>query len=128
MRISTEKPPNWDKIVKQFGDRWDTGVIVTYGDTAYHHKNGFALDLHTHEETHMRQQRDMGVEEWWHRYFIDPTFRLTQELEAYRNQADYIRDNVMNRVKRQMKIDFIHQSMAEMYDGMISLEEAKRLV
>lgn len=129
MKVSALPPPNWEYLQKKFGfESWEKGPIVTYGDTAHFHKGGMPPDLHIHEEVHVRQQAAMGVEKWFNQYLIDPAFRLDQEVEAYRCQKDYIVDNVMNHKKRTLKIDFIHECMVKMYDGMVSLEDARRLV
>ncbi len=128
MNISTNKPPNWEQLEKKFNVKWDDGVIVTYGDTAYCKSGGMSPDLRIHEQTHMIQQATMGVEIWWERYFADKKFRLDQELEAYRNQTQYIKRFVSNRKKRANMMEHIWESMARMYDGMVSYETAKELL
>lgn len=42
--------------------------------------------LIAHEMVHVRQQAATGWLAWWWRYLTDESFRLDQELEAYRVQ------------------------------------------
>ncbi len=128
MKVIAEKPPIYDRIARVFGDLWDQGVVITYGDDCYTKSGGISPDLHAHEEVHVRQQRAMGKDEWWNRYFVDTKFRLEQELEAYKVQAAYIRQWVGNRRKRDMKLDQICRDMAEMYNGMITYQEARAII
>lgn len=131
MKISTEKPPIYDRAEKAFGTGlWDKGTIFTYGDTVHVKKGGMSLDLHAHEQVHIDRQAVYpgGASAWWDRYLTDKKFRLDEEVEAYRAQAAYIRGHMVNRVKRQQAIAWIHSCMADMYGDMITLKEAQQLV
>ena len=85
--ILNEKPPNYEEIKKHFPFN-ERDTIFCYGDKIYNPAGiQIAQAFIEHEETHMRQQRDIGGPEiWWNRYFVEPDFRLTQELEAYGRQ------------------------------------------
>lgn len=93
MKQSKEKPPVYDRCVEQFGVDWRKGVIITYGDTI-HCRWKIKEPKLTHEKTHIQQQLEYGVEEWWNRYFIDEKFRLDQELEAYLNEIEWIKKHI----------------------------------
>lgn len=130
MIISKEKPPIYEKIRAAFGDVWERGVIITYGDRAYTARGGMSLDLQEHEAVHIKQQAAFpgGADAWWDKFIADKEFRLSQELEAYKVQVAYIRKHVSNRRKRETMIPFIYSSMADNYAGMITREEAERLL
>lgn len=86
MNIIVGFPPNIEKIRKSF--TVNKGIVFTYGNTLYNPDNG-KIDgaLMVHEETHSRQQmKFLTPAEWWNKYLEDPSFRLSQELEAYQNQ------------------------------------------
>ena len=119
---SHEKPPIYERCVQKFGVDWDKGVIFTYGDTVYS-KNELDEDLKAHEATHVRQQTEMGKDVWWDKYFADPKFRLSQEVEAYRNQLKYADENY-NRQARRAVYKHIIVSLTTMYDGMCTQSEA----
>lgn len=87
-KILIEQPPQWivDACHAKF-EIDDEHTIYTYGDAIYNPQN---LDLPqpivAHEEVHMVQQATWGKDIWWKKYFDDPAFRLTQEVEAYTKQ------------------------------------------
>lgn len=126
VKYSTKIPEIYEKCKKVFGVDWDKGVIITYGDTVYC-KYPISPDLEFHEETHVRQQAEMGVEKWWDRYFVDKDFRLSQEVEAYRNQMKYANENY-NRNQRRFLLKKICKDMATIYGGMCTENEAKKLL
>ena len=125
---STGKPPNnlYNRAKEKFGCLWDDGVIFTYGDTVYS-KNPISEDLKIHEATHVRQQELMGKDIWWERYFDDKEFRLSQEVDAYTNQWQYIKENC-NRSDRKMLYKHIINSMVNGYGGMITRSQAEKLI
>lgn len=123
---SHEKPPIYERCVKEFGVDWDKGVIFTYGNTVYS-KHELPEDLKAHEATHVKQQTEMGKDVWWDRYFADPKFRLEQEVEAYRNQMKYADENY-NRITRRVIYKHVIKSMITMYGGMCTEDEAVKLM
>lgn len=131
MKHSKEKPPNWDKLKEVFKyAKWEEGIIVTYGDTCYC-KYDIAPDLDAHEATHMRQQEKMGVEAWWDKYYNDPLFRLGEEIEAYKNQANYLKNNPnnMNREQRRERICAMAEALSSpIYGKIIKYKQALELI
>lgn len=129
MKISTEKPAIWPLLEKKFGISWDSGVIVTYNGTVHCKSGKLSPDLIVHEQTHIDQQAAFGdAEEWLIKYLDDPKFRLEQEVEAYQNQAAFVRKNLRNQSKKLKYFMFMWRDMAKYYCGMCTLEEAKKLV
>lgn len=123
--IYGEYPPNYKAIAKTFGIKNSGGIVFTYGEKLFI-PSGHEPDRHLmcHEETHERQQSIVGVEAWWDRYLVDPGFRFTQELEAYRNQYKSLAAlSLSNRVAY---LNHIATDLAgPMYGNLITIDEAK---
>jgi len=128
MKISSENPPNYNEIAKVVD--LHKGIIFTYGDTIYNPDNAnIDRSLMKHEETHYKQQTDMGIDKWWDKYLADKEFRSSQELEAYQNQykdlKKWIKDReLLFRYLRAMALSF----SGEMYGNIISYEDAYNLI
>lgn len=131
MKISTEKPPIYDRLEDVFGKGlWDQGVLITYGDTVHCKSGGMSQDLRVHEQLHIDRQAVYpgGKDAWWDRYLTDPKFRFEEELASYQAQAEYIRKNVPNRRKQFEKLDWIRRCISEKYDGIVTYAEACELI
>lgn len=91
MQIIEEYPPNFEKICEHIPTvREKTDAVFTYGDIIYNPgKNVVEDHLQCHEQVHMRQQEEMGRDEWWEKYLTDVKFRLSQEKEAYHAQYKF---------------------------------------
>lgn len=128
MKISTLKPKIFQRLEETFGVDWNSGVIVTYGDTVHCKSGHLSPDLIVHERTHINQQVTYGPEKWWERYLTDPEFRLLQELAAYKNQCSYIRSYVRSPYKKYELFQHIWTCMEKNYGDMITYEQAKKLL
>ena len=125
IKISHDHPPNWNKLVKLFGVKWEH-VVVTYGDTCYC-KNYPSPDLIVHETVHMWQQEIPN--RWWKRYYKDSKFRLAQETEAYQEQFKFIRLHVKDRnllfkIRDKLALDL----SGKMYDKCIDYQTAFKVI
>lgn len=124
MIISTDYPPNYIEIKTKF----DIGknVVFTYENTIYNPDNGhISKPLMKHEETHAKQQASIGVELWWKKYFEDNKFRLSQELEAYRNQFREAKKSIKNRNARISYLKNLAIDLSgRMYGGIIDFYSA----
>jgi hypothetical protein len=128
MKIIHDFPPNISEIVKVFKLEGFTPVF-TYGDELYN-PTGLPIseDLMIHEQTHEQQQKTLGKDQWWAMYLENPTFRLDQEVEAYRNQWIFLK-SVLNRKGRQGALNFLSESLSsKMYGNIINKKEAKELI
>jgi hypothetical protein len=97
MNIVIGNPPNIEAIKAKF-DLTGKDPVFAYGDTLYNPAgNRIEEHLMVHEETHERQQKEMGVEAWWDKYLVDAEFRVLQELEAYGNQYRFVTQNFKDR-------------------------------
>ncbi len=128
MNIVHGVPPNYEKIKEYFPDAdYDKGTLFTYGDTCY--AKDITEDLCVHEAVHVKQQKAMGVEKWWDRYYVDAEFRLSQEGEAYHEQWKWILKNVKDRNKRSnLLIHIIKALSGPLYNGLVSFDEAKNII
>jgi hypothetical protein len=128
IKFSKEKPEILERCEQAFGVKWNHGVIITYGDTIYC-KRKLQEPKISHEEVHVRQQKEYGVEEWWNRYFEDEKFRLEQELEAYQAEVDYIRQHIWNIPMRNAMFDKIAMDLSSsMYGNIVTYREVFKLL
>lgn len=127
--ISHEYPPDkiYKKAKKQFGDsiiNFEKGTTFTIGSTI-HCVVRPPKDLLAHELTHVRQQTAMGWKKWWRRYFKDVEFRYSQEIEAYRNQYNWIKNNVKDRNSQSKYLVFYARSLSgKLYGNLKTFDEA----
>jgi hypothetical protein len=127
--IKDTPPTNgiYEKCQEKFGEKvnFNRGTVFTYGDTIYA-KYPMSEDLRLHEEVHVEQQMNYpgGPESWWERYLEDDKFRYSQELEAYKVQADYI-IQVYKEPKATRLLDHLASSLSgSMYGNLKSYEKA----
>jgi len=129
MKIVIAYPPNYEEICQRFDIRNRKTIIFAYGDKLYNPGGGHIDEsLMVHEETHERQQKAIGIEEWWKRYLADDDFRLSQEVEAYRNQYEHAKKILSRPARRALLKHIINDLSGKMYGNIISAEEAERLV
>lgn len=105
-------------------------VVVTVGKNI-HSKYPITLDLLEHEKTHVRQQLSFegGPEAWWAKYLEDEKFRLSQEVEAYRVQYQYLRGSIKDRNKLAKHAhDFASVLAGPMYGKITTYFAAKLLI
>jgi hypothetical protein len=127
MQIVKGFPPNIAQLYKKFKITPET--VFTYGDKLYNPMgNPIPQDLMVHEETHEQQQKVCGVEQWWTLYLDNPNFRLTQEVEAYRNQYQFLK-TVLNRKARLGTLNILSEHLASpLYGNIVNKKEAKELI
>lgn len=109
---------------------WEKGVLVTYGDT-YYSKNPTTPDLVVHESVHMHQQLEMGIQEWWKKYIDDDSFRIDQEVEAYRTQVQHLKNysSSMSRDERRQRIAHCARTLSsDLYGRVINYKKAFNLI
>jgi len=130
MKIVIDYPPNIEKIKEAFGEIRPS-IVFTFGDTLYNPGNGnISDDLMVHEEIHMKQQGD-NPEAWWEKYLMDSTFRLHEELEAYRNQYKQFWSHSKNR-DRQRSFMFATKLAIDLsgpiYGNIIGFQDALNMI
>lgn len=130
MRVIKDYPPNYEAIVKAIPDvKNSPNIIFSYGHDLYI-PSGIELgpDYMVHEETHGREQIDMGVDIWWDKYLADPRFRLEQELKAYRRQYGYATGRYPKHIRKSLLEKISKDLSSEMYGGIVDQKEARDLI
>lgn len=91
-------PPNIRKIREVFGEL-PKGMVFCYGNIIYAPDSiSGMIDpfLMKHEQTHSKQQAEIGRDKWWELYLKSTDFRISQEVSAFQNQykegKKYIKD------------------------------------
>lgn len=81
--------------------------------------------LQVHERRHLIRQQKMGVDEWVERYLTDTKFRLNEEVIAYREQLE----SVKNRSARhRLRIQCANDLASSLYGNIVTLQEAMDLL
>lgn len=135
-KISHDLPPIWEELVKTFGPivhkKWnDRVLVVVYGDTIHQSfKHTMPMDLKVHEMTHVRQHLAYpgGPAAWWKRYLEDITFRLDQEIEAYRNQYRYSQDYMSRPDRRDLIKHMAGDLSSALYGNALSYDRAVAII
>lgn len=128
MEVIKGWPPNAALISKKF-DLIGFNPVFTYGDKLYN-PTGLEIskDLMIHEEVHEKQQKILGIEQWWVMYLDNPTFRLEQEVEAYKAQYQFLK-TVFNRKGRFTALNVLADNLSsKLYGNLISKSTAKELI
>ena len=122
-------PP--EGIYKRAQEKWGVDfdkVVFTVGDTL-HTKHPPNKDLIAHEEMHSKQKAAYSLQEWLDRNFEDDKFRYDQELQAYRAQDRWIKENIKDRNKQAPFLSFYAKSLSgSIYGNLVSEKEAHRLI
>ena len=127
MKISKEKPPNYETILKHL-DVEGQPVVFTYGDTLYNVPDGYTPQEHllVHERIHTKQQAEIGgADIWWEKYLTNNNFRLLQELQAYAAQYKFCFDNTRRKISDGFLDKIAHDLASEAYGNIISFNEAQ---
>ena len=130
MKIIRDFPPNYDQIAAVFDIRGRRGIVFTYGDTIYAPHSSRALPEHLkiHERTHIRQQGNDPAG-WWKEYINNASFRLGQEVAAYRRQYKFFINHNHNIKEQKQFLESITKDLSsEMYGNVISQEGARALI
>ncbi len=128
MILKHEYPPNIELIKRRFTIH--DGVVFTYGDTLYIPSGGVPTqDLIIHEETHAKQQKEFGVDEWWSFYFISDPFRTAMEIEAYQNQYKYLKSKIKDRNRLNRYLVRLAQDLSsDIYGNILTFADAKQAI
>lgn len=125
MEYSKDPPPIYARAKELWGVDFEKGnVVFTYGNMCHTSTGSIPLWLIPHEEQHTVQQRE-DPQAWWDRYFVDPQFRLEQEMEAYRVQYQWIEKNIPGRQQKFTYLKKFAQDLSgPMYGSIISFGKA----
>jgi hypothetical protein len=130
IKISTKKPPQWilDEVKEKFDVDWTDNIIFTYGDLITSHTGIMSEDLSHHEPHHTKQQEAFGgADKWWREYLNNETFRYNQELECYRKQYRWVKNNIKDRnLAFNLFINYAKSLSGKMYGNVVDINKAMR--
>jgi len=126
--IKKEYPPNYQLLVDTFNPPSTT--VFVYGDTIYNPSGDeIPPDVVVHEEVHMRQQREYASPDMWYAIYIhDKDFRLTQEVEAYAVQYQFLKRNGLPANGLKEALHEFARALANDYKTGIDTYKAKTLI
>lgn len=114
--------PLLEKYKEVFPITKDT--IFAYDNVIYSNNN-LPEHLIIHEKVHIRQQNEKGLDEWVFFFLKNPAFRLEQELEAYREQLDSIKDR---NLKALVRMESAKNLSGGLYGDIITFQKALELL
>ncbi len=128
MKIVYDYPPNYTDILVRFG-LLNESVIFTYGDTIYSPTaQEIPPHLEVHEKVHMHQQGNDPAS-WWERYLLEDEFRLSQEVEAYHEQYQFVRQDVKDPNRRTRLLMKIASDLSgPMYGNIVTHRQALNMI
>jgi hypothetical protein len=126
MEIKTGYPPNIETIKLVFPVTEHT--IYAYGDVIYSPQGeNIRPDLIFHENVH-REQQGGNPEAWWGRYLSDVEFRLSQEVEAYAKQVEFVRVHTTAKMAKKCLEDCARQLASPLYQVGIDYYQAETMI
>lgn len=128
LTFSKERPPIYDRIRKVFDVEWNDGIIIADGFTI-HCKYDVPPQKVIHELVHSKRQEKIGKELWWDLYLSNPSFRLEEEVLAYRREYEFFCESIKDRNQRFEYLYELSRILAsKQYDLSITGSEAMRLI
>lgn len=124
-------PPNYEKILAAFPVIKDEPYVVfAYGDIIYN-PSGKVLPLEkiAHEQVHMLQQLEVGIDWWWDTYCNDNVFRLQEELPAHRIDYKVFCEHNSDRNEQARYLQWLAGYLSgPMYGNLLTFKEAKKQI
>ncbi len=105
LTFSKEAPAIYEKLKEQFGVDFNKGLIIAEGYTL-HCKFDISPEKVVHELVHSKRQTKIGKDLWWSLYLNKESFRLEEEVLAYRAEYKFICNNIPDRNQR---FNFLHE-------------------
>lgn len=126
--LSKECPPIYERLKRVFPIDWDDGVIIAYGMSVFC-KYDLPPQKVIHELVHCKRQEAMGKELWWDLYLAKDSFRLEEEVLAYKAEYKFFCENVRDRNQRFEYLYELAQNLSsKQYDLKITGDEALRII
>ncbi len=125
MKVSENYPPNYAQYKEYFPSLKEFHPVFCYGDTIHNpFKVNLTPDILKHEEVHMKQQGNF-IDIWHNKYFLDPEFRLQQEVEAYAVQYRFIKQFMKGKLLDWGLDQMAHSLSSELYGNLLTFGQAK---
>lgn len=124
-------PPNYDKILAAFPTVKDQPyALFAYGDAIYNPSGKYIPpEKIAHEQVHMLQQLEVGIDWWWNTYCYDKDFRLQEELPAHRIDYKVFCEHNLDRNERTRYLDWLAGMLASpLYGNLLTQKEAKEKI
>lgn len=113
---------------KEFNVSFNNGTIFAYAPHIHDRSGIVPTDIVVHELVHFRQQAAVGgPKKWWEIYFTNPKQRFDWEIEAYREQFVWIKQN-MSRKDYFLKLKVSSSQLVRMYSFDLTIEQARELI
>jgi len=130
INVINTKPRIYEELHEKFGVEWEEDVVITYFPNIHCRSNVWNFpEKIAHEAVHLKQQEEMGAEIWWYKFINEPGFRLEQEAQAHKKEADFIRKNIKDRNLRAQIIHEIASNLSSsMYGNVVDHQTAMRLI
>lgn len=128
MIIHTTPPPNWDKLSKAFGVKWEGNHVVTYAGEIYCPSGKVPPDVLVHEMVHVEQQRGQDMEALSERYMNDVEYRREVETAAHKAQCAFLEVTIKDPSALWCKKYTYAKMMARMYKGAFTMETASAIM
>ena len=127
MEIKKEFPPNFKEIKQNFPTSENT--VYCYGNIIYNPSGQeIPIDIQYHESIHSRQQlKYMSPDIWWTKYIYDSNFRLTQELEAFAEQLNFVKRSLGSKASKYC-LEELAENLSILYNLNISYYRAHSLI
>lgn len=127
--VAIAYPPNLEEIIRVFGrDKIiNKPILFAWGDTIFNPLSvPISKPLFFHEAVHGIRQGSQ-IEEWWKLYLSNPKFRLTEEIEAHREEWRQFKREHKDRNRRSSYLVSISRRLSSpLYGSMIDFTQAKR--
>ena len=127
--IKIQRPPFWI-LLKLFFPAYNPRgtVAVAFGRVVYANQD-FSEDFKIHEETHLIQQKRsyLYATYWWIKYVFSRKFRFYQELDAFRRQYRFVKEN-KGRDLHLAEWAFAGSLASPLYGNLVSVAGARNLI
>ena len=132
MKIIKSWPPNKTELAQFFPlNLSNYKPIFPWGeDIIYNpHEEEIPPDVMFHEQIHAKQQiQFMSPELWWSKYIWDREFRLSQEVEAYAKQLEFVKKTLNAKAVKEALDDFADNLSSPLYQLKIPKYKAHSLI
>lgn len=116
------KPQDEFPLLDKYKEKFAVDQFTIFAYDKYIYTNyKLTSDLLIHENVHLKQQEEIGLDAWVEGFLNDPEFRLKVELEAYKAQINSILDSAK---RSKLRLQCAENLSSELYGSIISLSEA----
>lgn len=128
VKIENRYPPNFE-LIKAVLPYANEKHVYCYGDTLYV-PDGHELtpDIVFHESIHVRQQGS-DPDAWWNAYLTDTKFRLDQEIAAYGEQWQWVKEHITGNSFRKWLLEKMAFALSgKEYGNMLNYQDAEAAI